>query len=307
MNDDLVPLTTVSTTPATGAIPAPAPAPTSPPPARRPRRWLRRLAIVGVLLVGLLIALPSIVGALGLTDRIVAKALADFPGQVRLGKVQLAWWKPVELSDVEVRDADGRMLAKVPNISTSKTLFGFVADRQNLGTITVREPQLYLIFENDTTNLEKLLQPYLKSSGSSGGNSPTLTLELQDGQVQLEEPARKWTGTLSAVAGTVTLGEIAPNAVEFRVRASAAEGTLEAKGTAAATIITKLSAKQFPLEYAAAGLRRFDPQLELAGRWTSELQLASETANDRTKLELQGTTTFTNLVLKSPSLGPDTI
>src|SRR4051812_14165001 len=113
---------------------------TAPVPVRKPRRWRRRfIVLLLILAIGVWFA-PTVAALTGAPHRIVRDATGDLRGTIEVGHVSLSWFAPVELRDVVVKDSQGRVLLTAPKVTSSKTLFAFLTDRSDLGSLTIEQP-----------------------------------------------------------------------------------------------------------------------------------------------------------------------
>src|SRR5262245_1409749 len=119
-------------------IPSPAHASSQPTAPQRPRRrWLRMLlALLAVLLLVVWFA-PTIVAKTGLRNRLARKAAADLHGTLDIGSASLGWFSTIELRDVTLTDAQGRVVARLPKVTSSKSLIGLLRDQSTLGELTL--------------------------------------------------------------------------------------------------------------------------------------------------------------------------
>ncbi len=87
----------------------------APPPAAEPLapfRWLRHLAVAGLGVLLLAWVAPIFLPRGPLVHWVKGQVEARIDGTVSIGGVSLAWFSPVVLRDVEVRDRDGKAVRR---------------------------------------------------------------------------------------------------------------------------------------------------------------------------------------------------
>lgn len=176
-----------------GAQPLPAPLPRSAV-GQRPQRppWYHRrgyhvaMAIGGGLLVLLWLA-PVIVAHTGILNKLVAQSVADLQiqGTVTVRSATLSWFLPVQLSGVEVRDANRQVVAVIPQLSGSRSLLGLLIGGNSPDTVRIVQPQLTLRVDDHGSNIQELLARRLARP-----ERPALALEIVDGQMTVVDRAR---------------------------------------------------------------------------------------------------------------------
>ena len=117
---------------------------------RRGRRWLVRLAAVGLLLTLAVWFAPVVVAKTGLRQVVLARVFADLDGTVAAGGASLGWLSQVELRDVTVTDPSGLTVLRAERVTSSRTLLALALDRSDLGTFTVERPVLEVACEPGT-------------------------------------------------------------------------------------------------------------------------------------------------------------
>src|SRR4249920_2659898 len=123
-------------------LPSQAPQPGTQPPRPRRRLWLKVFVGLFVLLLFLVGAAPTIIAKTGLRNRIARQAASDLNGTLDIGSASLGWFSPIELRDVSVTDLQGRIVAQVPSVTSSKSLFSLLFNRAALGEFTLDRPNV---------------------------------------------------------------------------------------------------------------------------------------------------------------------
>src|SRR5438309_657104 len=100
-----------------------------------PRRWLLRVLLgLGALLV-LAWAAPMLAAYTPLVSWMCNRYVNGFDVTIHIGSASLDWFSPIRLNNVELRDADGGLLAQIPKIETDRSLLTLLLDRDDLGSI----------------------------------------------------------------------------------------------------------------------------------------------------------------------------
>lgn len=154
--------------------------------ADRPRpRWMRRLGLGLLLLLGLILVGPNLVGWFGLQQLAVDWALADLDGRVEVQQLTLGWFQPVTLRGIRVADGTGQPLAEVESIRSTKRLVSFLLSR-DLGDFEIHQPRLQLKVRPGGSNLEDALARYLKQPPAEPAvDLPSMRFSIREGSVQV--------------------------------------------------------------------------------------------------------------------------
>lgn len=279
------------------------PDPVPPPAAPRRRRWPRRLLGFTVLLAAGVWFAPAIVAKTALRNRVVAAATADVRGAVTVGGLSAGWLSVVELRDVVVTDRQGRVVASVPRVTTSKTLLALLRDRSDLGEIELHGPRVDVVFENGSTNAEDLLAEYLKESEPTGPR-PAVRVRVDDGTVSLgdgSDAASKLTDV--RLTATVPADRAAPVELSLAAGVAGTPGRVEVSGALGGAGNLALKATELQLAALAPALRRLDPAASVAGVLTADLR--ANWADGGKTARVDGTVGVRNLDLAAGWLGRD--
>jgi translocation and assembly module TamB len=243
-----------------------------------PRRWLRRLVLLTLLVAVAAVALvafaPQIVARTSLKDRVLAAATADLDGTLTVDDLSLDWWSPVVASGVTLTGPDGQVAATAPTVATSRTLLSLALDRADLGTVTVTGATVYVRCEPGKTNLETVLAKYLKADpGKPPSPRPALAVEVNDATVSLSESGSDAVQTLKPVSAVVTLSPAAATEVKYAVGE-------ELRGTVSAgdAVVAHADATGFPLDAVGPLLRRFVPRAAASGLLTGVVDVNAAAA-----------------------------
>ncbi|MFO0941039.1 MAG: hypothetical protein U0930_09745 [Pirellulales bacterium] len=159
--------------------------------------WFSKLFILSLLLlVGLVIAAPTLLGSASMVNWAIAKYGGLGPLRAQVSEVQLGWFQPVGLKGFQLVDQSGQALAKVDSISTEKGLLSWITNQSDLGSIRIDGTEAAIEASNGTTNIEQALSSLLSGSPkeSSGSKStsklPTGKIEITNTKLLLSETGR---------------------------------------------------------------------------------------------------------------------
>jgi hypothetical protein len=163
---------------------------------RRPR-LLGRLILGLALAIGVGIAcLPWLLASPDRVSRLIAAAVPELRGDVRIGRVRLGWLGPIVAEDVTVVPRDGtESPVTVGRIEASNGLAAILFSAGDVGTLRVERPRVSIVFDAERkSNLEGLFAPPAAPE-TAGGRRPRrspvrLALEVDDAIVQIAGP---WT------------------------------------------------------------------------------------------------------------------
>lgn len=125
-----------------------------------PRRRGRKLLLAGLALVGLLWIAPWLVAKTPLANWLLARAVV-VDGSLRAGDLSLGWFSPPAIYDLELRDRAGNRVAHVGSIRSDRSLVRLLWNRSDLGRFQVVRPQIELVVDGESSNLEAVLTPIL--------------------------------------------------------------------------------------------------------------------------------------------------
>jgi hypothetical protein len=164
---------------------------------RRRPRLLGRLILGLALAIGVGIAcLPWLLASPDRVSRLIAAAVPELRGDVRIGRVRLGWLGPIVAEDVTVVPRDGtESPVTVGRIEASNGLAAILFSAGDVGTLRVERPRVSIVFDAERkSNLEGLFAPPAAPE-TAGGRRPRrspvrLALEVDDAIVQIAGP---WT------------------------------------------------------------------------------------------------------------------
>src|SRR5262245_39671495 len=157
--------------------------------------WFASRLLVMLVLLGVLAGLaPTILSATGLWKSVLVAAAPDLANKIQIGSLSLAWWSPVNVSNLVVRDDQG-ILAEVPQVRSHKTLWQLATGYPDFGTFEITEPRANVVLRQDGSNIEDFLARLPKDkSGGKGGAPVKIGLMLTRGTIGLDDTVagRQW-------------------------------------------------------------------------------------------------------------------
>jgi translocation and assembly module TamB len=309
----------------TATVAAPVPANRSSPPALG--KWKRRLLAVVGLLVVLLVLAPILVAHTPLRNWLIARALPQLQGNVRIGGASLGWFRRPILTDIEVRDGEGRRLLHVPRLEGGKTLIALLCQPFDLGDFRLTQPAVHVVCSGDSSNLETVLAYWLNKKESPPDEGIPLKgiavhVEITEASLTLEDEdtGRKW--SLDPLALSISVPRDRRTPAQFHLNASVAEpnrkGNLRVE-VSAHLVETNgqkprfraegaVRAENAPLETIEPFLRRIEPHLKLSGLARADLKLrASDGQPGAPDLRLEGSLALQELAVSDALLSPDVL
>lgn len=156
--------------------------------------FISRLFILAVLLGLLALFAPNIIAATPVWKYLLAWSAPELAGKVEIASLSLAWWSPLELKNIALRDQQGQPLAEIPQVRSRKMLWQIAADTSDLGVFEVTEPKAKVVLRKDGSNIEDFLAKLPKTEDKKKGAGATFGLVLTRGTVTLEDSvaSRSW-------------------------------------------------------------------------------------------------------------------
>jgi len=268
-----------------------------------PRRWLRLLLGLFTVLLLLVGFAPNLVAWTPLRNAIASNALGGLAGSIDIGSASFGWFAVIEMRDVTLSDSEGKKVATLPRIVSSKTLLSLAMDRSDLGEFTLENPTLQIVADEQSTNLERMLVGMLKPNTKTNTSPPTLSLKIVDANLNIHDVPTKRTTTLEKTNLSLKLaGKTEPTA--------SLSATVRDAGKLTAELVpgkSSVSVENFPLDALAPILRRLEPGTTLAGRLSAEASLERTAEMGRPTLRLVGAARATDVVVTTPALRGDTL
>jgi hypothetical protein len=237
----------------------------------RRRRWLKVLVATGIIVVFVAAAAPTIIAKTALRNRIARLVAADLNGSIEIGAASLGWFSSIELRDVTLTDSRGRALARIPKVTSSRTLIGLLRNRATLGELVLDRPILEVVCEPGTTNLEEVFRSYLEDEGAPRGPTrPELSIRVQSGTLVLRDVETGATGEIRDVDAAISVPSARTEPVAVKMNASA-PGRIEAEMALGESGSVRLRAERFATESLVPLKRRFSVDLAIAGALSADV------------------------------------
>ncbi|MGF1579500.1 MAG: DUF748 domain-containing protein [Gemmataceae bacterium] len=246
-------------------------------------RWVGRSIILLVLLGGLVWVAPYVVAGTALRESVARWIFSDVRGNIHIGHASLSWFSPMVLEDVQLLDADGKVLLFVQSVRSEYDLFRLALNWTDLGPLSTDKATLHVRASKETTNFETVLHEYLNPDPESNGNIIAFELKVTEGTVHLEDQTTGRKDTFEDVALYVRVPPDDTMPLEVKCESTTTKKATPLKAefrwagwygkTKAQTreISVTLAATSLPLETLQPWVRRFDSQARLAGRLTANL------------------------------------
>jgi translocation and assembly module TamB len=261
--------------------------------------WLgSRLLVMLVLAAILALFAPMIVAGSGLWKSLLAWGAPDLAGKIEIGRLSLAWWSPVEIQQLTIRDEQGT-LAEIPRLRSQKSLFALATGYPNLGTFELESPRVRIELRADGSNVEDLLAALASPDDQQDSSNTAIGVGLvvTGGSIELDDRIAGRTWLLDqvnadlawpAAADQLKTGKL--EALALAVGAATAEGQratapagelsaalswqpgADADGLGSGDVELKLAG--LATELAEGALRRFVADLRPAGRLTLDAHAA---------------------------------
>jgi len=231
---------------------------------------MRRLVMLAVA-IALVYFAPSLLALTPLRDLPLQMVFEGIDGTIQSGGASFGWFSSIEYREVQVDDGNGDVLLRVPRVSIERTGLQLLFDRSNLGTVTVREPELHMIARADRSNLEDVLLPWWNRPSSG---PVEIDLIVVEGAIALEDHVAREQWKISAVAASLGLSREEGTPVSWSAAGKIALGDRSGDFDVASTDETehaiRLKAANLPL-----GMFRF-----LAARAYGDLRFGGQLTSD---------------------------
>lgn len=169
---------------------------------RAPGRFLRRLVVATLLLLGVVLVTPTIVALSPLRDTILSWQIPPGGWHVRSQTGSFSWFGGQSLQSVEITDPEGKPLCTVDSVSVGRSLLQLALQPRDLGLLKVVRPVVHLTTDAQGSNWENFRDACLahrkpeQSTASTNKKTPlTLDVEIVDGTLHGfdESSQRAWT------------------------------------------------------------------------------------------------------------------
>ena len=110
---------------------------------------LASLLLVAIIIVALL---PGMVSSNMMKPFVLQQINQRLPGQLQLEAWSFGWFSGIEGKGIIYDNRQDDLLVKVAGFRTGKGLFGLITDMDNLGTVEITEPAVYVYLAEKTTD-----------------------------------------------------------------------------------------------------------------------------------------------------------
>ena len=255
--------------------------------------------LLGLPLV-LVLAGPWILVETSLRQQLVSWIAPQFQGTCTIGKASLGWFSTVELRDVDVMSREDAPLLSDAEITLDRTLLELLFEGIDGATLTIANPHIDLVADDRGTNWERALAPLLSKS-DAGGSVPAITIQLQQGTVDIYGADRQ-TGRLSQwnLVAQIRPGEVLPLAVETSATIASTHAADTPGQISAVLRFAPAGAADSPtgeltwettgvqMDSIAPILHQLLPKAQLRGRLTSIATLDWQRDTARAEIKLMG-------------------
>jgi translocation and assembly module TamB len=288
-------------------------------------KWKRRFLALVLLFVTLIVLSPILIAKTPLRNWLLARAVPQLQGGIHLGGASLWWFSAPVLTDLEVRDVEGRMLLSIPRLEAGKSLLKLLCRHDDLGEIRLTRPAIHLVCTSDSSNLETTFSYWLRKKEvppDSGFPLEGMGLRAVVTQGRLlvedEDGGRKW--SLDPLDATVELARDRRNPSRLELNAAATDGRHTGRVSADVSAhVAEMSgapprpraegalhAEDLPLDALEPFLRRLEPRLKLGGWLNADLKLQQgEGQNGSPDVRLSGNVAVQELSASDSLLGAD--
>ncbi len=185
-------------------------------------KWLRWVALGGVALLVLVLALPTMLGSKWVYEPLI-KRLARDQFTLDIASVQLGWFRPLEFNDIAIgqavsgsNNANGiAPLILIRSIRSNRGLLGYLINGRNLGRVEIFEPKLDIGLLEDGSNFERLI----KSVEGSNHDTPVEPKSKSQPKLDLDLAVRGLRVQIEPVGGGQAMQVIPPMNADISYRA----------------------------------------------------------------------------------------
>ncbi len=264
---------------------------------RKSRKWLRRFVVLVVFALILVWFAPTIAVKSGYVHSLIAKNTQSLNGTLTAGSISLGWLTPIELTNVQISDAQGQPVLIAPAVRGTQSLIDLIRNPNQLGTITVENPKLQVTFTENSTNIEDLLERILKEK-ASGKLRPELVVKISNGTLETTDGAQ--TQALDQLDATITF----PAGKEpIRIVANRT-ASLDLELLVSESIVGHVKLSEFSARHIDALIRRFEPGFQASGQMMLDLK-GQATFEPEVRVEAEGLLELSQFKLGMTRLGTE--
>jgi len=153
-----------------------------PPPRAKRRYWFRWLLAMIILLILLVGFLPNVVALPFFRQRLLNQVFSRVNTQATVGNLSLSWFSPIVMSDLKLQPENtDRAALTVLHLDGDVPLWRLMLGH-SLGEFRIAQPELYIHFDQEGTNITRLIRGMANMPLGNRGAS----LEIVDGRLLLQ-------------------------------------------------------------------------------------------------------------------------
>lgn len=136
-------------------------------------KWKRYLIGTVLALVVLVLCAPLLLQSRAIVLGIVQQSEAIDPLKLDLKSVSFGWFRPLRITGLEVRDANGKLLAQIGSVDTELSLWRLLTNRSNLGTVSIEQLEATVEVSSGSTNIEEVVQELITKYATPEESEPS--------------------------------------------------------------------------------------------------------------------------------------
>jgi translocation and assembly module TamB len=280
----------------------------------RRRRWAW-LFLAPVLVV---LALPTVLSLSPFRGRILQMATGQIDGTVACESLSLGWFSSQSVGNLSIVGRDGKALLAGATIEVPKSLLSLARSPGELGTVKITGPQLSLHVRADGSNLEDVLAKLLEPAEEKSEGTVRGTIDVSGATATIVDEVRQREWKITSFDANVELSPDAATSLKGKIAAQFAADpdtprvtcefvlpNTDAADASTASGELSLKTERLPLDLCEAFARRWDANLRLSGRMTTDLAAQWPVGDAGGVYAIRGTQTIEALRYRATSLGSD--
>ena len=190
---------------------------------RSSSNWMRR-GIIFLLVLAVLVALaPQIITKTALKETLISRVTADYPFQISVESLSVGWFSQVKATNVQLRDSQGELLLRVPQLTMDRTLLDLASNQQDLGRVTLQQVQTDLKLNKATHNWQTFLSDL---ANMPAGESKPVDIEVvvADSTIQVHDLMRDRNWQLTPCQAMLSIKQSLVQQVQWQTNISRISG-----------------------------------------------------------------------------------
>jgi hypothetical protein len=136
-------------------------------------KWKKYLIGTALGFIVLVLCAPLLLQSKTIVLGIVQQSEAIDPLRLDLESVSFGWFRPLRLTGVEIKDANGKLLAQVGRVDTELSLWRLLTQRSNLGTVSIEQLEATVEVTTGSTNIEQIVQELAEKYATTEESEPS--------------------------------------------------------------------------------------------------------------------------------------